>query len=413
MEFADAARYYDLPTADPDQPRRGVRPVPLTALLRSRARRARNRRRRLAYLDSTFPWARSGFRYHEAQALLELAPDTLFFSMWEMNDPFPVPVQRLRDFPGIAAEEGVTDAYAVFQLFLAGLAGLNPTGPAPPHFMEGPDLSRELRRAGIRLHGSIYPGGGLTITEAGLAQARALASGLATTFSYVPEVLANVPGVTPVAQAFTETRFYAKSDARWAHTTPTVCLFAADAPPRKGLDVTLRAFADLSPHEFHLHVVGPHEHPSAELPPELATFHGWLSPAELRELHAHSHIFVSPVSSEAPGEEGSFAGVTDGFPTQAAADAMSSGCLLVSANPASDHRVLTPGVNYIDCDADTELLHGALTRVASEPQLMRSVADAGSALVRERMDVRRGAAEKLAHMGIVPSGPATGAAGAS
>ena len=324
----------------------------------------------------------------------------MFFSLWQMTDPFAASVHPLAEFPRIAAVEGITDVYAVFQLFLAGLTGLRPTHPGPAHFMEAPDLSREMRAAGIRLHGSIYPGGGLTITEAGLRQTRALAKRMTTTFSYVPEVLAGVPGVTTVDQAFTESRFYEKSDVRWADTSKTVCLFAADAPPRKGLDVALGAFATLSPERFHLHVVGPHEHRRDELPATLATFHGWLSPAELRTLHARAHIFISPVSSEHPGLPGSFAGVTDGFPTQAAADSMSSGCLLISANPASDYRVLTPELHYLDCLPDVEQLRARLEQIAGEPQRMRSVADVGCAQVRERMDVRRGIAEKLAHMGL-------------
>jgi hypothetical protein len=399
MEFADAVRFYSLPARDPHQPRAEVEAAALTQVLRHRVGR-RGRPRRLAYLDSTFPWTRSGFRYHEAQALLELAPDTMFFSLWEMEDPFPATVHRLTDFPRIAAEAGITDAYAVFQLFLAGLTGLRPSDPAPAHFMEGPDLSRAMWRAGIRLHGSIYPGGGLTITEAGLSQTRTLAQRMESTFSYVPEVLANVPEVTSVDQAFTETRFYAKSDDRWRNTSRIVCIFAADAPPRKGLDVALRAVAGLSPQDFHLHVVGPHEHRRDELPHELATFHGWLSPEQLRDLHARAHVFISPVSSESPGAARAFAGVTDGFPTQAAADAMSSGCLLISANPASDHRVLTPGKHYLDCDPDVEQLRARLQQIVGAVASMRQIADAGSLQVRDRMDVRRGVAQKLSHMGF-------------
>jgi hypothetical protein len=400
MDFPEAVNFYSLPARDPGETRPRVSSVSWVHSLHHRLRLRAPNVRRLAYLDSTFPWTRSGFRYHEATALLELAPGTMFFSLWEMTDPFPAPVYPLADFPSISAQEGLTDGYAVFQLFLAGLLGMRPSDPERPHFMEGLDLSRWVRRTGIRLHGSIYPGAGLTSTPDGLAQARELARRLTTTFSYVPEVLANVPTVTPVDQAFTETRFYAGSDARWGDTRRLVCLFAADAPPRKGLDVALAAFARLSSDRFHLHVVGPHEHRREELPPDLATFHGWLSPHQLRDLHGQVHAFLSPVSAEPPGAPGSFAGVTDGFPTQAAADAMSSGCLLVSANPASDHRVLAPGASYIDCGADPVQLRSTLEQIARDPQLMRTVAQAGSRRVRERMDVRRGVAAKLAHMGF-------------
>ena len=356
--------------------------------------------RRLAYLDSTFPWLRSGFRYHEASALLELVPDTLFFSLWDMTDPFPAPVHSLTDFPKIASREGITDAYGVFQLFLAGLVGLQPSHPQPLHVMEGPDLSEFLTRARIRLHGSIYPGGGFTNTKSGLMQARALASRLSTTFSYVPEVLANVPGVTPVDQAFTETRFYTPSYTRWEDMNKLICLFAADSPPRKGADVALGAFAGLPADSFHLHVVGPHEHRRGELPADLATFHGWLSASELRNLHRRVHVFISPVSAEPPGPAGSFAGVTDGFPTQTAADAMSSGCLLVSSNPAADHRVLEPAVHYLECESSIVVLREVLEGLAQDPRQMQVIAQAGSEQIRRRADVRRGMRSKLLKMGL-------------
>jgi glycosyltransferase involved in cell wall biosynthesis len=401
VEFADFAQAYALPAVDPQQSRPELhRPSPQQVMRAKFQRVIGKPSRRLAYLDSTFPWVRSGFRYHEATALLELAPDTMFFSLWDMTDPFPVPVYSLADLPRIAIQRRITDAYGVFQLFLAGLVGLSPSHPATRHAMEGPDLSHWLKSTGVRLHGSIYPGGGFTPTPSGLAQAQALTDRLTTTFSYVPEVLRGVAGVTPVEQAFTETRFYAPSDERWRSTNKIVCLFAADSPPRKGLDVALGAFAGLAPEAFHLHVVGPHQHRRGELPVDLATFHGWLDPEDLRALHDQTHVFISPVSTEPAGPAGTFSGVTDGFPTQAAADAMSSGCLLVSSNPASDNRVLDPGVHYLECEPDGVMLAQLLRQLASDPSRLRHIAQAGSARVRDRMDVRAGIHAKLVHMGF-------------
>jgi glycosyltransferase involved in cell wall biosynthesis len=409
VEFARVVNTYAIPARDPSQQRPELASVSWARALAHRARVALAGRPRLAYLDSTFPWERSGFRYHEATALLELAPGTLFFSLWELTDPFPAEVHPLRNFPAIAAEHRITDAYGVFQLFIAGLVGLRPSGSGGVHPMEGLDIRRDLRRLGIRLHGSIYPGGGFTPTPEGIAQARAVAARLATTFSYVPEILEGVAAVTQVPQAFTETRFYAHSDHRWAHAKPIVCMFAADQPPRKGLDVALGAFANLSPREFHLHVVGPHQHRRGELSADLATFHGWLSPPELRELHRSVHVFLSPVSTEPTGPPGTFTGVTDGFPTQAAADAMSGGCLLVSSNPASDNRVLSAATDYIECAPEAEALRLQIEALARDPALMRRVAEAGSRRVRDRMDVRYGVGVKLKHMGI-PVQPGSAAA---
>lgn len=406
--FRQFVRDYNLSTADPDQP--WPEPVSLGPVGKrvERARGALRRRRhgrRIAYLDSTFPWERSGFRYHEALSLLALRPDTMFFSTWRLSDPFPAPVHPLAEFPRLALREGITDVYAVFSLFLEGLCGMRAKVDAP-HPMEGIDLAAFLREAGIRVHGTIFPGGGFTATPHGLEQARTLASRLDTTFSYVPEVLDHVPGVTYVQQALTEVRFFPHTTERWERPRPLTCLFAADPTPRKGLDIALAAFAELDPTEFHLHLVGPHEHHRERFPPELMTFHGWLSPAQLRDLHRRVHVFLSPVSAEAPGPPGSYQGVTDGFPTQAAADAMAGGVLLLSANPAADHRVLTPGEHYLELPASAEAFRGALRELAADPERTRRIAEAGCAQVREEMDVRRGIALKLAAMGLGPAASA-------
>lgn len=400
--FAEFADVYRLPVHDRHQqwPRLQT-PGPLAKRLHG-ARgglRRRRRKRRLAYLDSTFPWERSGFRYHEALSLLALRPDTLFFSTWELADPFPAPVHPLAEFPKLALREGVTDVYAVFSLFLESLCGLRREVPEP-HPMEGLDISEFAADAGIGIHGTIFPGGGFTATPHGLEQARLLSERLTTTFSYVHEVLENVPGVTYVQQALTEVRFYQQTDERWSRPRPLVCLFAADPSPRKGLDVALAAFADLDPGRFHLHVVGPHEHRRAEFPEELMTFHGYLSPARLRDLHRDVHVFLSPVSAEPPGPPGSYQGVTDGFPTQAAADAMSSGALLLSANPAQDHRVLTPGNHYLERPPTVEAFRAALLELADDPERTRKIAQAGSDRVRAEMDVREGIAAKLRAIGL-------------
>lgn len=406
--FSEFVDVYRLPARDPQQrwPRLQT-PGPLArGLYGARgALRRRRRGRRLAYLDSTFPWERSGFRYHEALSLFALRPDTLFFSMWELTDPFPVPVHPLAEFPKLALREGVTDVYAVFSLFLESLCGLR-REPAEPHPMEGLDISEFAAAAGIGIHGTIFPGGGFTATPHGLEQARALSSRLTTTFSYVHEVLENVPGVTYIQQALTEVQYYERTVERWTRPRPLVCLFAADPSPRKGLDVALAAFADLDPDRFHLHVVGPHEHRRAEFPAELMTFHGYLSPAQLRDLHRDVHVFLSPVSAEPPGPPGSYQGVTDGFPTQAAADAMSSGALLLSANPAQDHRVLTPGAHYLERPPTAEAFRAALFALADDPGRTREIAEAGSDRLRAEMDVRKGVAAKLRAIGLEADAPA-------
>jgi glycosyltransferase involved in cell wall biosynthesis len=404
-EFVDA---YRLPAKNRDQPWPRLRQRHGLARTADAAIGAlRGRGRRVAYLDSTFPWQRSGFRYHEALALYELQPDAMFFSMWELTDPFPAPVHALADFPQLARRGGVTDIYAVFSFLLESLVGMRPAGTVVAHPMEGLDISAFTAEAEVKVHGTIFPGGGLTTTAEGLAATSELARRLDTTFSYVPEVLENVEGVTYIQQALTETRYYERTVQRWDRPAPLVCMFAADSTPRKGLDVALAAFANLDPSRFHLHVVGPHEHRREQFPVELMTFHGWLAPERLRELHRETHVFLSPVSAEPPGPPGTFQGVTDGFPTQAAADAMSGGVLLVSANPAGDHRVLTSGEHYVELPAEVDAFRQTLLELAADPEGTKRMAEAGSDRVRKQMDVRRGVAQKLAAIGIETDEAAT------
>jgi len=409
MRFAELVDTYALPARDREQAYPIVpEPSPAEVLSVRVVRMARRGRRRLAYLDNTFPWARSGFRYHEAQAILELAPDTMFFSSWEMTDAFGAPVYPITAFPRLAARHGITDAYGVFQLFLEGVAGtLARFAPGDlTHPFAGPDLSQSLRRLRIRLHGSIYPGGGFVPTPEGYRRLRALSTEMTTILSYVPEVLEHVPDAVAVDQAFTEVDFYAPSAERWRTPEPIVCLFAADAPPRKGIDVVLAAFRDLDPDRFQLHVVGPHTDRQNELPAAIATFHGWLSAEELRALHRTVHAFLSPVRVETAGP--GYQGVTDGFPTQTAADAMSSGCLLLSCNPAADRRVLDPGVHYLELPPAPERWRKELEQLAADPGRAHRIADAGSARVRERMDIRAGTARKLTAIGVLGHDSARG-----
>ncbi|MDX6645632.1 MAG: hypothetical protein QOK40_1359 [Miltoncostaeaceae bacterium] len=85
---------------------------------------------------------------------------------------------------------------------------------------------------------------------------------------------------------------------------------------------------------------------------------------------------------------------------------MSSGCLLVAANPAADQRVLAPGVHHVECGPDVALLRAALSEIATDLDRARRIARAGCDQVRARMAVRSGVAAKLAHMGF-PIGEAT------
>ncbi len=203
-------RAYDAPVADPLAERPVLRWSP-RGVGRARTTAGRIRRRvrgqRLAYLDSHFPWERSGFRYADAHALL-------------------------------------------------------------------------------------YPGGGLLNSNESLDRVGRLVDAADQVFSYVPQALHRFPQITPIDVAIIDTGFYVETPID-LHADPVRLLFAADAKPRKGLDVALAAqrLVDTS-HRVHLVVAGPNE-PSARDAGRSAEFVGWQSRDELRTLHARTSIFAS------------------------------------------------------------------------------------------------------------------------
>lgn len=352
------------------------------------------------YLDSHFPWQRSGFRYADALALHAIRPDTVFFSMYAMRDPFPAPVLPLADFPRMAPTLGITDVYGVFLNFIAGIVGLGgPVAGTPPGPVEGLDLSSVIRREGLRVHAGVYPGGGLIATEASLQRVRDLVAAADQAFSWGPLVLAEVAGVVSIRPGVIDTTYYRQQHDRF-DSEPLEILFAADDRPRKGLDVALHMMVELAGEAVHLHVVGPHDPTTSPGGADRVTFHGWLERDALRALHRRCKVFVSPVTAEIPGDVGGDGGVTDGFPTTAAAEAMSSGLLLISANPEGDHRHLRCDVDFIERPADPLAFADAVREVIRNPGHAATIAATGARRVRERFNVRAGVAERLALMGL-------------
>ncbi len=400
---------YDVPVIDPsvERPTLNWRRCGLKRDL-SEPQRAQDPR--LAYIDSHFPWQRSGFRYADALALLEAKPDTVFFSMYEMRDPFPAPVMPLAEFPEFALSLGITDIYGVFLGFMAGVLGLRDDSKGEPGPIEGIDLSEVLRYAGIRAHVGLYPGGGFVASEAGFAAARRLVAAADTVFTWSPSVLENVKGVTAIDPAIIDTTFYPAIPRQWTER-PLQLLFVADASPRKGVSVALAALHVLADEPVHLHLVGPHDPRSWTGSTSRVTFHGWLQREELRELHRRCHVFVSPVGRDSITGPSGDGVVTDGFPTAAAGEAVSSGCLLVSANPDADHRSLRPSVDYIEVPATSTAFADAVRSVLADPATAAAVAASGATRIRERLDVRVGAVTRLELMGLTPDRPASTSTG--
>jgi glycosyltransferase involved in cell wall biosynthesis len=357
-------------------------------------------RRRLAVLDSQFPFELSGFRYHEAAELLERRPDTVFFSALTSMEPWPRPVYPLSQFARLAGPLGITDAYSVFLKLAFSLLGLQrhpgarTCGGIPPDYGVAPALAANK----IRFHTTLYPGGGL-VSGTDPELLRAVAARAATVFTNTQEAIEAIPDAirveAPMAVDFYE--FRPRPRRR-----PFQIVFAADHRPRKGLDTMLQALAKLDD-RFHLHVVGPHEQFVRGFPPERLTFHGFLKPSALREVYWQSDVFVSPVRPEGldgiPGE----VGLVDGFPTTTASEALASGCALVSSNPRAEHWIVEPDVHYLEFPVrDADALAATLQRLEADRDLRDALAERGAARVRERGNVRRVVDVKLAAMGLAP-----------
>ena len=402
FDHASFIRDYNVPVERPDTPRPEVR---FARRGEGAARRAlgrlAHRGRRLAYVDTHFPWRRSGFRYDEALALYEARPDTLFFSLWKMTDGFPARVRPLADFPRIATSHGVTDVYAVFLDCAAGLLGVPQPGAVqgPPPPTVPPNLSSVLDRAGIRFHVGLYPGGGLTVSPPRLAQARQVAERAASVWSWVPQIH-DFPHVHAVPPAIVNPRFYRAVTRDWDAERLRV-VFAGDGSQRKGIDVALAAF-DALDDRFVFDVVGPHEPRRAQLrEPDRTTFHGWLDPERLRDVFERAHVFVSPIRTEPDGLGGE---MVDGFPTTTAGSAMASGCLLIAGNPGRDHSVLAPGATHLELDEVTPAaLSAALGRAAADRGWAQRVAEEGARTVRRHLDVFTAIRSRLEALDLAPT----------
>jgi glycosyltransferase involved in cell wall biosynthesis len=400
--MAQSQGYYDafpLPLADPADTGEPPRPaeVPDVVTRRLAALRAAGHRR-LAVVDTHLPWQLSGFRYHEFSEMARQRPDTVFFSLFGMAEEFPSTVYKLADFPRLAPRLGVTDVYFVFLNFALGLLGMTRAPGAETVTGLRHDLSVDptFRAHDMRLHATLYPGGGL-LPDTPPDLLRALSDRLATVFTNVDEVRDVLPQAHFGAR-IVATRLY--SPVNRPERDELRLVFAADDRPRKGLATLIEAFNSLG-EGFHLDLVGPHRRHLDSFTNPRFTAHGWASPQELREIYQGADAFVSPVTRDTFGGEGSEPGTVDGFPTSTAIDAMSTGALLVSSNPRGDRTVVLPGEHYVEIpERDPNALAETLRTLRADPEWRRRVADAGMRRIHEEMSVERGVAEKLAAMGL-------------
>jgi glycosyltransferase involved in cell wall biosynthesis len=354
--------------------------------------------RRLALLDTHFPLWLSGFRWHEATAMLERLPDMAFFSGARTGESWARPVYPLDQFSSLAGALGITDVYCVFLNFAVSLLGLqsHPGAATCGGIPEDRGVDQVLRANGIRFHTTLYPGGGL-VTDTDPELLRAVAARSETVFTNTAEVVSAVPGAIRIAGPMA-TDFY--SFRPRPRQKPFRFVFAADNRPRKGLDTALQALALLDD-RFHLHIAGPNERYLQGIPRDRITFHGILEQAKLRDLYWACDAFVSPVRPEGPDGQPGEVGLVDGFPTSTACEALASGCALISANPRGEDWIVVDGEHYTEIPMrDPDALARALDRLERDRALRDRLAQQGADRIREVMNVHTVARAKLEAMGF-------------
>jgi glycosyltransferase involved in cell wall biosynthesis len=370
----------------------------------SRRPPAPERPRRLAWLDSHFPLSLSGFRWHEARAMLALVPEMTFFSAARTGEDWPGAVHPLARFPELAVELGITDVYSVFLNFAVSLLRLqsHPGAATCAGIPVDPGVAPVLAARGVRFHTTLYPGGGL-VTGTDPELLRAVAARSETVFTNTAEVVAAVPEAIRIAAPMAVDYYEFRPRKR---RRPFSIAFAADDRPRKGLDTALAALARLDD-RFHLHIAGPNERYLEGLSRDRITFHGTLPPERLRDLYWNCDAFVSPVRPEGPDGPPGEVGLVDGFPTSTACEALASGCALISSNPRQEDWILRAGEHYAEVPmGDPDALAAALDDLERDRGLRDALASRGAVRIKEIMDVNAVARAKLAAMGLV-SAPAS------
>jgi len=365
-----------------------------------RAAARATRRQRLAVVDSHFPWALSGFRYHEAEEIHRRRPDTLFFSLFHLTDPFPAPVYPLEAFPTLAPEAGITDVYMVFLNFAAGVLGVEGLDgvPATPGARSDISLKATLDRWGMRAHVTLYPGGGL-LPDTDPSVIAAIRRRSATVFTSIPELLGAGVNIVPAAVPV-PADFYQLHERRVPRSAGLRIVFVGDDRPRKGLLVLLDAMSELDG-GFELDVIGPHERHADRLSAVSARCHGWLPPAKLREVLWQCDVVVSPATRDLTSDGYGDTGMIDGFPTTAARVAMLAGCCLIASNPLSDNSMLQRGEDYVWVpERDPTALAKALQVARENADAHRRIAARGASTIRRRCDVKVVVESKLAQMGF-------------
>ena len=335
-------------------------------------------------VDIRFPWKVSGFRYWESLEILRQRPSTLFFALEVGPDDFPAAVFPFAEFEAVSRREGITDIYCVFLNLTLSLLGCSmlPSGVTVSGAMPEFDVGSLLAERGIRVHSTLYPGGGLGPETP--AEFLRLAGRCATVFTNVAEVRAAIPASLP-AGPIVNTEVY--RDAARVPSLPIEITFCHFNAQRKNFPVLAQAFNGLG-EAFHLNLIGNWESELHRLTNPNYTFYGMLDPERVSEIYRRSLAFIVCSSEDQYS--------IDGFPTASAADAMASGCLLITTNYRKIHQGLRPSVDYLEIEVkNADSLRETLRWVRDHPRDAMRIAAAGSATARRLFDSKRVVARKL------------------
>lgn len=179
---------------------------------------------------------------------------------------------------------------------------------------------------------------------------------------------------------------------------PLRLVFVGALLPRKGVDVLLNALKSLPKTlEWHLDILGggsqaePLQALAAELPKDRVVFHGPQPSDKVQDAMQNADVVVVP-SRE--GEEGR----SEGIPV-VLMEAMSLSRPVIASRLSGIPELVIDGeTGLLVPPDDVAALSAALTRLAGEPELAATLAQAGRARVAEMFDIEKTAQQLLTRM---------------
>jgi glycosyltransferase involved in cell wall biosynthesis len=367
----------------------------------------------LAVVDTDFPFLLSGFRYWENLEFHEIDSSILFFSVNKMRDPFPAKVHSLNSI----TRYPITDIYCMFLNHTLGLLDCPFEIPGKNNY----GLSDFIRSRNISIHSTLYAGGGYEdvthLNEAvkGLIFLRDHPN-VKSVFTNLSDVEKIIPEKSYRVAGLINTSFF--NYVPRVRSDKLHLLFVAN-PPRtraqKGLSVLIKAFNSLDPRKYHLHIIGDWQREIQQIECDNYTYYGTLKPNQLIQVLYKCHIVVNPAykvsvpvysrlltnlgkripihSRYLPRQE-IYASV-DTFPLAASAEAMSTGCCLVSTNSRNDHFALDPGKDYIEIrEKSPKDIIQAVEYLYQNQDKMLSTASKGHEKIMEFLDAKKNVAFK-------------------